>query len=108
MPQVTRLATLPSRQTPLLIGEATHHHVQLRITLPKGAKLVGSLKKQELKDGERQVSIADELSGSTLLLERTVQVPAGRVQPSAYPDFASFARRADDLLSSNIRVSVVR
>jgi hypothetical protein len=40
-----------------------------------------------------------------LLLERTVQVPAGRVQPKDYPAFADFARRADSALSSNIRVS---
>ncbi len=37
-PRVTQLAALPQRQTPLLMAEATHREINLRIALPKGAE----------------------------------------------------------------------
>jgi hypothetical protein len=59
-----------------------------------------------LKDGERVVEVSDTLKGRTLLLQRRVHLPAGRIQPAEYPDFVQFARRADDAQSSSIRVTI--
>jgi hypothetical protein len=48
--------------------------------------------------------IQDRIEGDSIVLDRRVSLPAGRVQIDAYPKFSSFARTADDALSSSIRV----
>jgi len=106
--RVAQLATLPTRQTPLLIGEATHQEVKLRVVLPKGASLMDVVAGSTLKDGDRQVKIADRIDGEALLLDRALDIPAGRVQPEAYPSFLEFARRADAALGRDIRVRLSR
>jgi hypothetical protein len=50
--------------------------------------------------------VADTAKPSELTLVRTVNLPAGRVQPKDYADFLGFARRADDALSQSVRVRV--
>jgi hypothetical protein len=57
-------------------------------------------------DGERQVAIRDRLEGRTLVLERVIAFPAGRVQPAQYAHFARFVRAAEDALSTSIRISL--
>jgi hypothetical protein len=54
------------------------------------------------------VVIGDSLEGRKLVLSRTVNIPAGRIQPADYRDFVQFARRADDAQTGNIRVRVRR
>jgi hypothetical protein len=54
------------------------------------------------------VVIGDALEGRKLLLARTVNIPAGRIQPVDYPDFVQFARRADDAQTGSVRVRVKR
>lgn len=107
-PRVAQLATLPVRQTPLLIGEATHQEVRLEIALPKGAALRDVLAGSTLKDGDRSVKISDRLEGETLVLERVLDIPAGRVRPDDYPSFLEFARRADAALGRDVRLRVTR
>ncbi len=105
-PRVTQLAALPQRQTPLLMAEATHREINLRIALPKGAELASEPIQAKLNNGDRTVLVADTAKPSELTLVRTVNLPAGRVQPKDYPDFLGFARRADDALSQSVRVRV--
>jgi len=107
-PRVAALAALPARQTPLLIGEATHQEVRIKVALPKGASLRDVLAGSTLKDGDRSVKIADRLEGETLILDRALDIPAGRVKPDAYPSFLEFARRVDAALGRDVRVRVTR
>lgn len=107
-PSIGRLAALPTRQTPLLIGQATHQEVHLRITLPPGARVLSTLTPGVIRDADRSVSVQDRIAGNRLILNRVIDIPAGRIQPKAYPSFVQFARRADDALSSNIVVRVGR
>lgn len=107
-PRVAQLATLPVRQTPLMIGEATHQEVRLAIKLPKGVTLKDVLAGSTVKDGDRSVKIADRLVGDTLWLDRVLDIPAGRVSPEAYPAFLEFARRADAALGRDVRLAVPR
>ncbi|MEB2312447.1 MAG: hypothetical protein OZ921_04605 [Sorangiineae bacterium] len=106
MPRISQLATLPVRQTPLLIAQATHQEVRLTITLPPGARLASTLASGTIRDGERSVTVKDGLRGATLVLDRTLDLPAGRVQPDAYPSFVQFASRADDALFGSIQLKV--
>jgi hypothetical protein len=110
-PFTTRLgeaATLPSRQTALLLPQAVYRQLELAILLPEGAVLTRGLSPGTIKNGDRSVVIGDSLEGRKLVLARTVNIPAGRIQPVDYPDFVQFARRADDAQTGNIRVRVRR
>jgi hypothetical protein len=104
--QVGRLATLPERQTPLLITAASHQSVHLTIEFPRGAKLLSTLARGKISNGDRYVLIEDSLRARTLVLKRTVHLPAGRIQPAQYPDFVQFAQRADDAQNSSVRIGV--
>ncbi|MBN2192749.1 MAG: hypothetical protein JW751_08010 [Polyangiaceae bacterium] len=101
---VTNLTTLPSRQTPLLLPMATYRHVKLRVELPAGATVETPLAPVTVKNGDRRVVVADHVEQDVVVLERTVDIPAGRVQPERYPDFVSFARRADEAQVRTIRI----
>ena len=105
-PRVSQLAALPSRQTPLLLVEAMHQEIRLRIHLPAGSKVESQVFTREVKHGERVVSIADGMKANVLTLGRVVNLPAGRIQPNEYPSFVEFARRADEALSQSVRVRV--
>jgi len=104
-PDLGRLATLPSRQTPLLIPETLHRDVSIDIEMPKGGTASG-LVDQTLSEGGSRITIADSAKGNVLHLGRSVDLPAGRVHPSEYPRFAQFVQRADDALSRAIRIAL--
>ncbi|HMJ10290.1 MAG TPA: hypothetical protein VK524_02735, partial [Polyangiaceae bacterium] len=105
-PRLSQLATLPARQTPLLLGDATHQEVRLSLELPPQAQVAAQPKPRVVHDGERQVSINDRLEGRLLVLERVIAFPAGRIQPAEYANFARFVRSAEDALSTSIRISL--
>ncbi len=106
MPQLSRMAALPSRKTPLLLDEANYQKIRLDIELPAGARVVSAVGKADLQNEGRQVQVADKLEKNTLTLERVIDLPAGRVQPEQYPRFVDFARKADDALASSIRIQL--
>jgi hypothetical protein len=105
---VGNLAALPARETPLYLSEqiATRSEVHLRVKLPPGARLATKLTPVRVEDGGRTVSVNDRLERDVLLLERLVDMPAGRVQPDAYPRFQQFARAADGALDRDIVVTL--
>ncbi|HVU02064.1 MAG TPA: DUF3857 domain-containing protein [Polyangiaceae bacterium] len=104
-PDLARMATLPARETPLLIGETMHRTISVDIELPPGAKATAP-PPVTVEDGARKVVVADSVKGNVLHLSRTIEIPAGRVQPADYPTFARFAQQADDALSRTIRIEV--
>ena len=102
-PNLGQLASLPERETPLLIGQAIHRLLRLEVKLPPGA--TAQLEKPASFSHDRfDVAIRDRVEGSTLILEREVKLHAGRVAPEAYADFASKIRAADEALSHDITV----
>jgi tetratricopeptide (TPR) repeat protein len=103
-PRLSQLATLATRQTPLIIVDSSSQSVNLKVSLPRGATLEGAPGPRHFQDGERRVDVLDRAKGSELVLERRVMLPAGRVQPSAYPSFLEFTRRSDEATSSSFRV----
>ena len=102
-PQISQLATLPERETPLLIGETTHQEVTVRIHLPTGATALVP-PPQTVKQRDMEVQVKDRSKKSVITLDRNLSLPAGRVQPGEYAAFVAFARRADDALNATIRV----
>ena len=102
------LTTLPSRETPLYISEniANHLAVKLRITLPEGAHVATTLEPADIADESRFVKVANHLEPGVLVLDRVMDLPAGRVQPAGYLGFQSFARRVDAALHRDISVTL--
>jgi tetratricopeptide (TPR) repeat protein len=101
-------ASLPSRETPLYLSEAlaTRILVKLRVKLPAGARVTTALTPSTAEDDGRSVTVRDRVDGDALLFERTIDIPAGRVKPEAYPAFQSFTRRADAALHRDIGIAL--
>ncbi|MGK3999883.1 hypothetical protein [Sorangium sp. So ce1024] len=108
--RVASLASLPVRETPLYLSEqiATRSEVRLRIKLPQGARVTTKLDPFKAENDGRTVRVNDRVDGGALLLERFLDLPAGRVQPDAYPRFQQFARAADGALDRDIVIALDR
>jgi tetratricopeptide (TPR) repeat protein len=105
MPRVARLATLPVRQTPLLIRESTRQRVRLAITLSPGSRISGATR-GEIKERELSVVVNDRVEGNRLTLDREVYVPAGRISVEEYPRFLELTRAAHGLLTRPVTVEL--
>ncbi len=101
--RISQLTSLPSRQTPLILPDPTYAAVKISLKLPPGAMVVGTTR-AEVRDGDRRVAVLDRQEGGTLILERIIDIPAGRVQPGAYADLQKFARDADDATMRDVRI----
>ncbi|WP_437587998.1 hypothetical protein [Sorangium sp. So ce1000] len=108
--RVASLASLPARETPLYLSEqiATRSEVRLRVKLPAGARVATKLAPSTVDDEGRAVRVNDRVDGGALLFDRFLELPAGRVQPDAYPKFQQFARAADSALARDIVVLLDR
>jgi tetratricopeptide (TPR) repeat protein len=104
------LAALPQRETPLYISEddATRLAVKLRIKLPPGASVATPLEAATADDDGRFVRLADHVEGGTLVLDRVLDLPAGRIQPTGYARFQAFARKVDTALHRDVSVTLGR
>jgi hypothetical protein len=91
---LNELAALPERQTPLLLKHAFHVEVHFEIVPPAGLHPQGTISPTDIHDGERTVAVHDSFKDGTLLLDRVVDIPAGRVQPG--PEYARFLRFIHD------------
>ena len=108
LPRLATLAEREHRQTPLYLVEqlATKTTVRMRITLPRGASVASDLKPARSEQGGRSASTADRMEEGELVIERAVDLPAGRVQPADYPAFRSFAEEADTILRRELRIAL--
>ena len=102
-PNLTQLVALAVRTTPLILTESSEQHMKLRLNLPKGAQ-VGALAKRTLRQGDREIVIDDHADSTSLVLDRSVRMPAGRVAIEQYADFSRYVREASDALSSQFTV----
>ena len=104
------LAALPVRETPLYISEndATRLAVLLRIKLPPGAVVATPLEPATADDDGRFVRLADRVEKDTLVLDRVLDLPAGRIQPASYARFQAFARKVDTALHRDLSVTLGR
>lgn len=102
------LAGLPARETPLYISEslATRVTVKLRIKLPGGARVATALEPYSTNDEGRFAKIQDRVEQGDLILDRVMDLPAGRVLPDKYARFQSFARQVDSALHRDVSVTL--
>ena len=103
--RLSQLAVLPERQTPLLIGVSSHVDVNFEVVAPSSARMPASLPNAEIHDADRVVKVADKVNGHAIQLVRTIDIPAGRIQPgAAYAKFVQFTQAADDVVERDIRI----
>lgn len=102
------LASLPTRETPLYISEqsAMFSTVRLRIKLPDGSRVVTNLVPASSNDGTHSTQVKDRFEHDMLVFDRVVGIPAGRIQPDAYPAFQAFVREAETSLRKDIVISL--
>jgi cellulose synthase operon protein C len=104
-PSIGQLAALPERHTPLLRTTSSHTEVRLRVVVPDGTAMPTSLPRAELRFGDAFVSSKDTVNGHALEFERTIDLPAGRVQPGEdYAKWQAFVRDADAILTRDVLV----
>lgn len=106
--QLGGLAGLPARETPLYISEslATRVAVKLRVKLPAGARVSTTLTPSSSDDEGRFARVQDRVEGGELVLDRVMDLPAGRVLPDKYARFQSFARQVDAALHRDVSVTL--
>lgn len=102
---IAQIASLPQRQTPLLLGTSSHVEVKFQIQVPTTMTLPPNLPGGKLQDVDRSVIVKDTVEGNAITLVRVVDIPAGRVQPGAeYAKFIAFTQGADQLLEREIAI----
>jgi hypothetical protein len=104
--KISPLAALESRQTPMLLPDATHSEIRLQIQLPKGATMAIAPHPEELKDGDRFLRLRDSVEGDTVRFDRVLDLPAGRVQLDEYAAFRQFTLAVDELASREVVVTL--
>jgi len=85
--------------------ETTHQIVRMRIDLPAHAN-VALPSALDLHHQNYKVRVSDRIEKQSLILDREVLIPAGRVQPDAYAPFVDFARRSDAAQNRDIVVTL--
>jgi tetratricopeptide (TPR) repeat protein len=104
-PSMAQLAALPERHTPLLRSTSWHTEVRLRVVLPDSMTMPSDLPRGELHFGDAWVVSKDAVRGHAIEFERTIDLPAGRIQPGdEYRQWQRFVREADSLLTRDVRV----
>jgi tetratricopeptide (TPR) repeat protein len=102
---LSELAALPQRQTPLLRRGSYHTEVHFDVVFPESMKMPASLPIAEVKHGDAIVVVKDAVHGHAIHLDRVVDLPAGRVQPGDdYARYRAFSRDADALLEREILI----
>lgn len=100
---LAQLATLAERQTPLLLGSASHFEVHLQVVFPQSFRMPADLPRGEIKDGDRLVSVRDTVEGHAIHFDRVIDIPAGRVLPGKpYAAFVKFVQDADQLAERDV------
>jgi hypothetical protein len=102
-PNLSALASLPERHTPLLQRRSVHTEVRLRVVLPESLKLPAEIPTGEVRYGDGLVRVRDKVDGHAIDFDRIVDLPAGRVQPGQeYATWQRFVRDADTLLTRDV------
>lgn len=104
VPSLGSYASLARRATPLLLREGSVQSLDLKLKLPPGSKVENLPPPTTPRFGEMKVGVRDSFEKDTLILSRSLQLAAGRIQPPEYPAFQAFARKADDALASSVRI----
>ncbi len=96
------LASLPERRFPLVLQLPVIRIHELELTLPEGMTAEAAPRKLEAEWG----SLSEErtVSGGTLHSVLELKIPAQKISPERYPDFARFCHAVDALMTRPVRI----
>jgi tetratricopeptide (TPR) repeat protein len=104
-PNLTQLAALPVRHTPLLRRASWRVEVKLHVVLPDSMKMPTELSHGAAHDGDASVLVKDAVNGHAIDFDRAIALPAGRVQPGEeYATWQKFLREADGLVARDVLI----
>lgn len=104
-PSLSQLATLPVRRTALMRRAAWRLDVRLRVDMPASTHVLSVPPSGERRDGDAVVTVRDLAKGHTIQFDRTIDLPAARIEPGEpYAAWATFVREADALASREVIV----
>jgi tetratricopeptide (TPR) repeat protein len=104
-PNLTQLATLPVRHTPLLRAESWRAEVHLRVVIPGSMRMPTEMVRGAAHDGDALVLVKDAVNGHAIDFDRVIALPAGRVQPGEeYARWQKFVRDADALIARDVAI----
>jgi hypothetical protein len=104
--RIAQLASLPQRQTPLLLPASSHVEVRFEVVVPNSWQVPSSLPPSELREGDSTMIVHDSVAGHALRLDRIVDLPATRIEAGdAYARFARFTQDADATIEREIALS---
>jgi tetratricopeptide (TPR) repeat protein len=104
-PGLAQLAALPERHTPLLRSTSWHTELRLHVVLPDSMTMPGEIPRGQLQFMDASVVSRDAISGHAIDFDRTIDLPAGRVQPGdEYARWQKFVREADTLLTRDVLI----
>jgi hypothetical protein len=105
-PRLAQLATLPERHTPMLRPSHWYAEVHVDVAFPAGGKVSGQVSHGEVRDGDAVVTVKDVAGAGSITFDRTIDLPAGRVEPGAeYTTWQTFVRDADALVYHDVLVA---
>lgn len=101
-------ASLPTRETPLVVRAPVDERVLFEVELPQGATArLPATAHSITPAGEFTLEAPRGSSArSSIRLERRITLHAGRIEPEAYEAFATFCRDVDRLEQQEIMVSL--
>jgi tetratricopeptide (TPR) repeat protein len=104
-PNLTQLAALPVRHTPLLRRTSWRAEVRLHVVLPGSMTMPAELAHGSARDGDASVVVKDAVNGHAIDFDRAMVLPAGRVQPGEeYAAWQKFVREADSLVARDVLI----
>ncbi|MFT3924961.1 MAG: hypothetical protein QM778_20665 [Myxococcales bacterium] len=102
-----QFARVSSRTTSMLVAPPQATDIKVRFNLPAGTKLISAPKTTTLEHPlQARFVSSSKQTGDSVELTRSLRLPAGRVAPAAYPEFAEYCRAVDQAESSELVVSL--
>lgn len=93
---------LSKRGTPLYMNDTEASRVRVELELPEGWRLADPQAKLEVKGPFGELVRSERQEGRRLVIEESLRVRQGRIQPEQYEAFAEFAGEVDLLQSRDL------
>ncbi len=101
---MSKMVSLPVRESPLYVPEGARSLVALAIHLPEGATLETTLAPFVVDEPRLSVFVRDRLEPGVVHVERAANIPAGRVQAEEYVGFRALLTDADRALNQRLSI----
>jgi hypothetical protein len=104
--RLAQLASLPQRQTPMLLPSSSHVEVRFEVVVPNAWRVPSSLPASDVREAESIVAVHDTIAGHAIRLDRVIDIPAARIEAGpSYERFVRFTQDADATIEREIALT---